>query len=57
MPEIAEDCRAAKVIADAYPDSMPGKMIHKLLERGEVAWVLDTEKSIAELKAWLRERW
>ena len=57
MPEIAEACRAAKVIADAYPDSVPGQMIHKLLEREEVAKVLDTEKSLAELQEWLRDHY
>ena len=48
---------AAKVIADAYPDSVPGQMIHKLLEREEVAKVLDTEKSLAELQEWLRDHY
>lgn len=55
MPKIAEDCRAAKVIADAYPESGPGKMLRKVLSRAEVAKILDTENSIEELKKWLRD--
>ncbi|NMA45832.1 MAG: hypothetical protein GX945_04650, partial [Lentisphaerae bacterium] len=40
-------------IADAYPDSLAAKAIYDHVHSAEMAKVLDTDKTIAELRDWL----
>ena len=55
LPEIAETCRKAQRIADAYPDSVGGRSIRYGLANAPLDRILDTEKTVAELDVWLAE--
>ena len=43
----------AKKLADAYPDSLGAKAIRENLAAGMYDKVMDTEKTIQELRDWL----
>lgn len=53
LPAIAANYREALAIADAYPDSLAAKAIYDHVHSAEMAKVLDTDKTIAELRDWL----
>lgn len=53
LPAIASNYREALAIADAYPDTMAAKAIYDSVHSAEMAKVLDTDKTIAELRDWL----
>ncbi len=55
LPELAENCREAKTILDAYPDCLAATAIRSSLELCDCEWVMDTDNAIAELKAWLAD--
>lgn len=53
LPEIAENYREAKKIADAYPGSLAANTIESVFASSYADKVFNTEKTIAELKEWL----
>jgi hypothetical protein len=55
LPEIAAVCRKAERIANAYPDSVGGATIRYALANAPLDKIYNTEKTIAELDAWLAE--
>ena len=55
LPEIAAVCRKAERIADAYPDSVGGATIRYALANAPLDKIYDTEKTTAELDAWLAD--
>ena len=55
LPEIAAVCRKAERIANAYPDSVGGATIRYALANAPLDKIYDTEKTIAELDAWLAD--
>ena len=56
LPEIAEACREAQKIADAYPDSLPGKMLYGVLSTLDLPKIYDVEGTREELRRWLESR-
>lgn len=56
LPELADDCRAAQKIIDAYPDSLPGKMLKKVLDDIDLEKIYNIEQFVAELEAWIAAR-
>lgn len=50
---IADLCRRAEVVMNAYPDSLPGQTIKRVLDTTEMDKIYNTESTIAELKTWL----
>ena len=57
LPELAENCLLAQKIADAYPDSLPGKMLRRVLNDIDLKKVLDVENTGRELQEWLDSRY
>ena len=53
LPQIAELCKQAKVIMDAYPDCVAGHTIKKSLGYVDLDKLADIEATRAELRAWL----
>ena len=53
LPEIAEACREARKIADAYPESLPGKMLYGVLASLDLEKIFDVEGTRSELRHWL----
>ena len=53
--QIAAVCRKAERIANAYPDSVGGATIRYGLANAPLDKIYDTEKTIAELDAWLAD--
>ncbi|MBP5182380.1 MAG: Gfo/Idh/MocA family oxidoreductase [Lentisphaeria bacterium] len=56
LPEIAEACKEAQKIADAYPDSLPGKMLYGVLSTLDLRKIYDVEGTREELRRWLESR-
>lgn len=52
LPEIAEYCRQAQVIQQAYPDSRPGRTIAQALAAQDMDKIMHPEETAAMLKAW-----
>ena len=55
LPNIADWCRQAEKIMNAYPDTLPGKTIRQSLDYVDLKKVYDTEASVTELRNWLTE--
>ena len=55
LPSIAENCREARKILEAYPDCLAGRVLRTSLEICDAEWVLDTENALAELRNWLEK--
>ena len=53
LPAIAKNYRDARALLEAYPDCPAGRAIASTLEAGYEEKVLDTDRTIAELRAWL----
>jgi hypothetical protein len=53
LPEIAEACHEAQKIADAYPDSLPGKMLFGVLSTLDLEKIYDVEGTRNMLRHWL----
>ncbi|MBR6372151.1 MAG: hypothetical protein IKS20_03120, partial [Victivallales bacterium] len=53
LPALAKAYGEAKKLADAYPDSLGAKAIRENLAAGMYDKVMDTEKTIQELRDWL----
>ena len=53
LPGLAETYRKLRRLQRMYPDCLAGKAIDSALAEGEEEWVLNTEKAVAELKAFL----
>ena len=53
LPRMAEYCRLAKRIRDAYPDSIGGRTLARALAHLPLDMVLDHEKTSAEIADWL----
>ena len=53
LPEIAELCKQAKAIMDAYPDCVAGHTIKKALGYVDLDKLADVEAIRAELRSWL----
>ena len=53
LPEIAEVCRKAERIAEAYPDSVGGRTIRYGLSNAPLDKIYNYDKTIGELDAWL----
>ena len=52
LPEIAENCRKAERIRDAYPDCIAGKMLTEMLAAQDLKRIYDVEGTAAELIKW-----
>ena len=53
LPAIAKNYREARALLEAYPDCPAGRALATTLATGYEEKVLDTDRTIAELKAWL----
>ena len=52
LPQLAEDCRIARKIMEAYPDSIGGKTIAKIFETHDMDKIFNYEKTIREMQEW-----
>jgi hypothetical protein len=55
MPKLAENCQMLKKIMEAYPDSIPGRTIAKVLDTPRLEKLLNADATIAELQKWQTE--
>ncbi len=55
LPRMAELCRIAQRIRDAYPDSIGGRTLARALQHIPLDLVFEHEKTSAEIAAWLAE--
>ena len=46
----------ARKIADAYPESLPGKMLYGVLDSVDCEKICNVEQTTAELRTWLENR-
>lgn len=53
LPEIKTLCEKARRMADAYPDSVGGRTLRNALAGSPLDAILNPEKTIAEIDAWL----
>ena len=53
LPSIAKNYRNARALMEAYPDCPAGRALASTLATGYEEKVIDTDRTIAELKAWL----
>ena len=53
LPAIAKNYREARALLDAYPDCPAGRALATTLAEGYEEKVIDTDRTIAELRAWL----
>ena len=52
LPQLAEDCRIAKQIMEAYPDSVGGKTIARIFAAHDMDKIFNTEAAIREMQQW-----
>ena len=55
LPKISENCKMLQKIMDAYPDSIPGRTIAKIIAAQRWDKVINAESTIAELQKWQTE--
>ena len=52
LPEIANNCRIAKQIMDAYPDCIAGRTIANVFAVQDMDKIFNFEKTIDEIREW-----
>ncbi|MBO7147894.1 MAG: Gfo/Idh/MocA family oxidoreductase [Lentisphaeria bacterium] len=56
LPTLADAIKTARKIADAYPESLPGKMLYDVLDSVDCEKICNVEQTTAELRTWLENR-
>ncbi|MBE6394026.1 MAG: Gfo/Idh/MocA family oxidoreductase [Lentisphaerae bacterium] len=57
LPQLAEDCKFARQLADMYPDCAAGKTLEKVLASLDLKKIMDVENTLAELREFLENRY
>jgi hypothetical protein len=52
LPALSENCKLAQKIMEAYPDTVPGRTIARVLAAQDMERLLNPEQTIKELLAW-----
>jgi hypothetical protein len=55
LPKISENCKMLQKIMEAYPDSIPGRSIAKIIAAQRWDKLINAEATIAELQKWQTE--